>query len=88
MRVEAVSDGVILTATGAEVDALYRAYLEAYGPEDAATQDAFASVFNRLSEHREWIGLAELEVAASVLEDEGMEVTAHRLRTGWFAWAH
>lgn len=82
-----MSDGVILTATGAEVDALYRAYLEAYGPHDAATQDAFAAAANR-HESREWLGLADggLESAADALENAGMEITADRLRTGWFAW--
>lgn len=85
MRVEAVSDGVILTAFGAEVDALYRAYLEAYGPHDRATREAFASAANR-REHWDRLDAREVESVAAALEDAWMTVTADRVRVGWFAW--
>lgn len=81
-----MSDGVILTASGAEVDALYRAYLEAYGSQDAATQAAFWSCVNRAVDHSEWLGPREIQSAADALEDAGMPVTADRVRVGWFAW--
>jgi hypothetical protein len=73
------ADGLEVTWEGAEVDAVYRAYLAAYGPRDGATRDAFEAAANRRS-LVEWYDEADAGVAAEALEEAGMRRTANVIR--------
>jgi 2-hydroxychromene-2-carboxylate isomerase len=63
MKVTHDSDMIFLEATGAEVPALYRAYLEDFGEHDGTTKQVFEAVVNR----RDWTDEIDSQDANEVI---------------------
>lgn len=81
MKVRSHEDMIYLDASGAEIPALYRAYLEMFGQHDGATQDVFFAVANRFPTWEDKFHISDASTVAYALEDAGMIKTARYIFT-------
>lgn len=79
MEVQYSGDMIFLNTSGAEISALYRAYLNMYGEQDLATKDVFVAVANRFPTWEEKFHISDASTIAYALEDAGMMETARQV---------
>lgn len=77
LGVFSLGDAARIVATGAGVDALYRAFLAAYGPTDGATRTVFSNI--GCGRHEEDVDGTDCLSVANALFEAGMRGHARTL---------